>query len=149
MASNKFGEGGFCTISRASSNPTKQNALYDFKYYVNQQLLNVDDVSKDFYVNDGKSLGYYTQLSEINLELNKLIQKLSNLAVYQANEKATYQSLSLIVNEAENESLRIKNDLRLYTGYSYADITKSSSSSAARKTLNNEAVREMIVSIQE
>lgn len=147
--SNEFGENGFCTISRASSNPTKQNALYDFKYYINQQLLKVDDVSRDFYVDDGTSLGFYTQLTNINLELNELIQTLSNLAIYQANEKATYQSLYLIVSEAENESLRLKNDLRLYTGYSYDTIKSSSSSSAARQTLNNEAVREMMVSIQE
>jgi hypothetical protein len=42
MNSNQYGPSGFCSISRASVNPQKDNVLYDFGYYANQGLLNAD-----------------------------------------------------------------------------------------------------------
>jgi hypothetical protein len=47
--SNQYANNGFCSISRAIDNPSGENALYNFDYYVSQKLLNFSTVNSDLY----------------------------------------------------------------------------------------------------
>ena len=47
---NEFGKNGFCSIARAPSNPSGTNVVYNFDYYIGQNLLHSKDVSKALYL---------------------------------------------------------------------------------------------------
>jgi hypothetical protein len=51
--SNEHANGGFCTIQRASANPTGENYIYDFQYFFNQGLINDREYLDTLYVIDG------------------------------------------------------------------------------------------------
>jgi hypothetical protein len=51
--SNEHANGGFCTIQRASANPTGENYIYDFQYFFNQGLMNSRQYLDTLYVIDG------------------------------------------------------------------------------------------------
>ena len=92
--SNEFAPNGFCSISRAGSNPTGENYIYNFSYYINQGLLDGQRLDTILY-NPIESLsinidldadvpyaeisgttsvqGYYTKLLMLNQQLNNYI----------------------------------------------------------------------------
>lgn len=92
--SNEFAPNGFCSISRAGSNPTGENYIYNFSYYINQGMLDGDRLDNLLY-NPIESLvididleadtpravisgtnsiqGYYTKLLMLNQQLNNYI----------------------------------------------------------------------------
>ena len=72
--SNKFAENGSCTIQTAILNPTGENTLYNFDYYIKQGLIDMDDFYEDLY---GEGLGIYPKLRGWNNEINPLIVELS------------------------------------------------------------------------
>ena len=76
---NEFGKDGYCSISRAVENPTKQNFLFNFDYYINQGLLNYNTLHNDLYFNFNGYLGYYQQISNSCEEEANLILEKSNL----------------------------------------------------------------------
>ena len=76
---NEFGKDGYCSISRAIENPTKQNFLFNFDYYINQGLLNYNTLHNDLYFNFNGYLGYYQQISNSCEEEANLILEKSNL----------------------------------------------------------------------
>ena len=53
---------GLCSISRATINPTGENEIYNFNYYIDNGLLKLNQISDDLY---GKN-GYYSLLRERN-----------------------------------------------------------------------------------
>ena len=76
---NEFGKDGYCSITRAIENPTKQNFLFNFDYYINQGLLNYNTLHNDLYFNFDGYLGYYQQISNSCEQESKLILEKSNL----------------------------------------------------------------------
>lgn len=93
--SNEFADGGFCSISRANENPGRDNVLYDFGYYVGQNLINFNDLNQDLYGYASHSngyLGYYTQLKEINVQYQSLSEEKLNINISIMNEESTYQT---------------------------------------------------------
>jgi hypothetical protein len=100
---NEFAQNGFCTIQRAGSNETGENYIYDFSYYMNMGLLDRSLFSKILY--DTKSAqgpdlilvkpehaginlpfdcqGYYTRLSLLNKELNRVSNAMLQFSIPQ------------------------------------------------------------------
>jgi hypothetical protein len=74
---NEFAPNGFCSIARASANPTGEDCIYDFSYYHNFGLL---DYAKTYEALYNKDTGYYVQLLNINKQLNNVIDKYAALA---------------------------------------------------------------------
>lgn len=82
--SNEHGENGFCTIARASANPTGDTSIYDFSYFQNMGLMNAHDYIDIMYkidgaegpdVNNGTDYnlqGYFPRIRAIN---NQLLSK--------------------------------------------------------------------------
>jgi phage minor structural protein len=46
---NEFAPNGSCSISRASLNPSKTNTVYNFDYYINQDLLDANSTQLALY----------------------------------------------------------------------------------------------------
>lgn len=98
--SNEFADNGFCTITRASSNPLGENFIYDFQYYFNQGLLDAMDYLNTLYsftaidesnhsvsasgedISEGQEfnlIGYYPRLRNINDSLDTLNEQMQGL----------------------------------------------------------------------
>ena len=89
--SNEFAKNGFCTISRAASNPIGENVIYDFQYYFNTNLLNARDHLDSLYSLDGAQgedipdstegtncLGYYLRMRALNNKMDEVIELSTN-----------------------------------------------------------------------
>lgn len=85
---NEFGKNGFCTIARASENPTGENFLLDFDYYTRHNLLSNLTLGKDLYELtsdlqggvDENNLCYYQRLKTINENSQKNTEELAAVA---------------------------------------------------------------------
>lgn len=84
---------GVCSIERAQDNPTGLSWIYDFTYYVNQQLLDGDTLNQDLYIDNEDSeesessyIGFYPRMKRLTTEYQSLVDDW-NLA---ANEMITY-----------------------------------------------------------
>jgi hypothetical protein len=72
--SNELGKDGFCTIQRAGANPLGENYIYDFQYYHNQGLMDVDEYLRTvYYLENGdiKAQGLDAELWESGVNSNK------------------------------------------------------------------------------
>jgi hypothetical protein len=114
---NKHAKNGYCAIGRAGSNETGEDYIYDFSYYINQQMLNPRDLVDLFYDTDsgqGADLdlilpthqgidkpvncqGYYTRLQKLNTEMNKISEEMSKYSelIMEAQKNVTTYEASL------------------------------------------------------
>lgn len=114
---NEFGKNGFCTIARASENPTGENFLLDFDYYTRHNLLSSLTLGKDLYeftnspdieINeDGKTfiepvdLCYYQRLKVLNENAQKKTEDLASIVRELDEIDAEKQVVEAIVSNAE------------------------------------------------
>jgi hypothetical protein len=70
----EFAPGGFCSIAQASENPTGENFLLNFNYYIRHNLLDSHSLEADLYDMNNGHLGYYLQLKQKNANRNKKIE---------------------------------------------------------------------------
>ena len=73
---NQYAQNGFCSISRANSNPTGEDCIYDFQYYHNKGLLDIGHYN-DYVYGTGK---YFDQLKQLNLNIQNQNALLTNLS---------------------------------------------------------------------
>ena len=100
--SNEYAPGGFCTIQTAAMNPTGETAIYNFQYYLNNGLLNKNELYSDLYDTE-KGIGLYTKLSQYNKQNVPLIEKQSEISVTLSQAIAKQQIYNSIVEEAKNQ----------------------------------------------
>lgn len=105
---NEFAPNGFCSIARASENPTGENFLLSFDHYVRQGLLDFDVVTNDLYVNANGYLGYYTQLKELNTQRDPMIEKQSGLLIDIANYESAYTTYKTSHDSAVEQQLIVE-----------------------------------------
>lgn len=87
---------GLCSIARATINPTGENEVYNFNYYIDNGLLKLDQVSQDLYGKDG----YYQLLKNKNNEYVELEE------AYQSALMSYYENKALVTQyEAQLLSL--------------------------------------------
>lgn len=112
---NEFGKNGFCTIARASENPTGENFLLDFDYYTRHNLLSSLTLGKDLYeltsdlqeeVNEN-NLCYYQRLKTINEDSQKHTEELGAVARELDEINAELQITKQLIENAGD----LKNDL--------------------------------------
>ena len=60
---NEFAINKFCSIARAQDNPTRDNFIIDFGYYVRQGLLDKTELTKDLY---DEETGYFPRIKRLN-----------------------------------------------------------------------------------
>lgn len=124
---NEFAKNGFCSIARAPSNPGGTQVLYNFDYYVAQDILTAEAVSKALYNFDGNpenmgEWGIYSQTkyySDLLAPLNEQQVALSK-NIIQYNSEVQYQQARL---EGIQTTLATEQDsLEKTTKYTYRDF---------------------------
>lgn len=105
---NEFAQSGFCSIARATENPTKENFLLNFDYYVRQQLLNINVVTNDLYLDSNGYLGYYKKLKRINQDREAKIEQQANLLTDIINYQASFQTYKVSYDSAAEERLNVE-----------------------------------------
>lgn len=122
----EYAENGFCSIARAKDNPTKENTLYNFDYYIQQGLLDRSTVYNDLYLKINGSIGLYPSLAQYNMERESLIEESAEKANSITNLTAQYQQAQLTYNAALEEKSKIidpqSGKLYRLTGYTYPDF---------------------------
>lgn len=129
---NTLGTGGFCSISRAKENPTGENTIYNFDYYVGQGLINFTTLDQDLYYDGWDQvteqwidsaqgyIGYYTRLRKLNEAARAHTETLAGLIATIANFDATYQTYKTSADEAETDRADQEVKFRNLTGCEFA-----------------------------
>ena len=76
---NEFAPAGMGSISRAIDNPTGENVIYNFDYYVAHGLLDQSTMINDLYGTTSAHFGYYYKLRELNDKLLPVNEKLTEM----------------------------------------------------------------------
>lgn len=120
--SNEFAKNGFCTIARAAENPTGENFIYDFSYYIQQELLRFEEINNDLYNTKNGYIGYYKKLRDLNRKRDEYIEEQAGLTSDIAKYEALYQTYKISVDSAE-EQLKDKYIwIKSYTGYNFEEL---------------------------
>ena len=117
---NEFANGGSCNIALAKENPSGENFIYDFTYYINHGLMNETNLARDLYYYKDKQgwEGLYVSLKAKNKERDNLIVELTSCTQQYARNKSNFESAKLLWNASQEELEDLKNE--------YFDITKDS-----------------------
>ena len=116
---NEFAPNGFCSIARASENPTGENFLLNFDHYVRQDLLDFDTVTNDLYLDVGGYLGYYKTLKRLNAQREPKIDEQSGLLKDIANYEASYTKYKTSYDSAVQQQLVVEKDFCKLAGVSF------------------------------
>ena len=113
-STNDGAPGGFSTIQRAPSNPSKEATLLNFSYYVNNGLL------------DGPTqLGDITKFYENTRNYNEILEAAQNELAFVNNKLTTTGALRSVydqlLDEAKVNYEQAKKDFETITGISYDD----------------------------
>ena len=146
--SNEYGIDGYCSIARASENPIKENFLLNFRYYIQQDLLDENEVNNDLYLytENGKYLGYYVQLNKLNKKYDEYILENSLIETEIINLEAAYTSFKQAYDSAIKELNEVKNTIQNFCGVSYE--TLMADETTYKRYLGNTEVQDLITKIQ-
>ena len=134
--SNEFGKNGYCAISRARSNETGEDIIYNFDHYINTGALLADDLQEILYNEDGAEgtdidetasnincRGYYLRLRRLNDKLNNITYTLNQqLSVYNSHE-ADYTTYSAGMQAAADELTSAIDKFTRYAGWPYTEAS--------------------------
>ena len=99
---NEFAEDGFCSIQTADLNFTKENSLYNFRYYTDKNILKEYEVNRDLYGKENGGLAYLTNLAIWNRDIRPLILEQSALGVTLNKLYSRQQVYYTLLEEAKN-----------------------------------------------
>lgn len=122
--SNEYADNGFCTIARADENPSGENFIYNFDYYISQGMLDLDVVTNDLYLDVNGYIGYYKKLREINKVRKDNIELQAELLTAISTYESEYQTYSLGLAAIEEQIIEKENEIQSFCGASYKDIIK-------------------------
>ena len=132
--SNEYAPDGFCSIQRATMNPSRENSIYNFSYYINNGLLDQDEISVDLY-DSVNGIGLYDRLYELNVAAEPLINKQIELKTAYDKALAYHVYHSFALKEAEENESNYKQELMKIVG---------SAPSTPSETAYNDVVNELI-----
>lgn len=123
--SNEFGEGGFCSIARAKQNPSGENFILNFDYFVNQGLLDENAIKADLYLtSEGQGyIGYIPKLRNLNNTEDVLIEEFSKITPVIDKYEAQYQTYKISVESAEEQLISRKEEIKVVSGYDWITLT--------------------------
>lgn len=141
--SNEYGKNRFCSISRAIDNPSGQNYILNFSYYLNQNLLNREELNKELY-GYGITKGFYEKMKEKTLERDRLISELEALSTTLLEAKAAHQTSLEGMTAAEQELAELKMEYKQYCGLEFPNVP---SNAIVEGTISDNKIREYITRI--
>ena len=104
--SNEFAPNGSCTIQQATLNPTGENALYNFQYFINHGLMDTTSLYDDLYGYNG-GLGFFVKMRELNNQISDPINELALLG----NTINTLESRQTVYTALLEEAENLKNNI--------------------------------------
>lgn len=121
--SNEIADNGFCSIARALENPTGENFIYNFDYYVGQGLINFSTLNLDLYCQPGIQgyLGYYKSLKAQNEIGQEKAATLAELLKDIANYDSQYQTYKLSSEAAAQDKTDQEINFYDLTGVNFED----------------------------
>lgn len=118
--SNNFAKNKFCSIARSKENPTRQKVLYDFDYYIKQQILDRNSLYTLFYETRGNDKkGFFEQWREYGESEQNLTEQYSNLALQYDKALAAVNLNEVAIESAQKNFSDYNSDLRDYKGNDY------------------------------
>ena len=116
---NTFATDGLCSIKRAKENPTGENTIINFDYYINQNLLEYNQYLSDMYGLLDTNLSYIPTMKQYNEQLLPLNQLLIeyNRQIQEADDMLEYIDTSI---DSANEELLFQQ--KMYDDFLQAGI---------------------------
>lgn len=123
---NEFAPAGMGSITRAIDNPTGENVIYNFDYYVAHGLLDQSTMINDLYGTTSAHFGYYYKLRELNDKLLPVNEKLTEMqgALDNAKQLLEYSEVQY-ESASEDYSMQAtyyEQDKEIYKGSDDYDI---------------------------
>lgn len=119
---NQFADNGFCSIARAQENPTGENFLLDFSYYIQQGLMGFGELNNDLYLDVNGYIGYYKKLYRLNIDREKWIEEQAGLLTDISEFQASYQTYKVSVETAAEELRETEISIKNLTGWTYKKL---------------------------
>lgn len=120
---NQYGKNGFCSIARSTENYPRENFIYNFDYYINQGLLDRNEINNDLY--DANYMGYYVHLHALNVEYADNLEEIINKKTELTKQQATLTVYSQYISSALDEISEIEQDImKLANAESMEDATQ-------------------------
>lgn len=146
---NQHADGGFCTIQRAGSNPTKENYIYDFQYHQNMGLMDTEEyIETNYYLTDAagpdgklwakgevieESLenttinGYFPRVNKINKAIEPIDRELEGLRADLVQQRGKLEIATSTYDAALSGLEETRDDFRGLTGIYPESIQQSQS----------------------
>lgn len=116
---------GLCSIKLAQDNPSKDNYIIDFSYYILRGLLDKNKTNADLYGIDNKDLGYLKTIGYLNSKYDELTNKIINLQDKSFTELTANIEVNLTgIETAQQELNKIKKNLIRYSQKNTDDVQK-------------------------
>ena len=116
---------GLCSIKLAQDNPSKDNYIIDFSYYILRGLLDKNKTNADLYGIDNKDLGYLKTIGYLNSKYDELTNKIINLQDKSFTELTANIEVNLTgIETAQQELNKIKKNLIRYSQKNTDDTQK-------------------------
>ena len=132
---NEFGKNGICSISRAQSNETGENFIYNFTYFLNKKLIdenNLYSILYDYTKGTGADItegatnwncyGYYVRLKNINTNLDYHTNVLRDLIIPYSQTEADLKQEKAKLSNAQSLLKQTINLWESFTIYSFSEI---------------------------
>ncbi len=132
--SQKYAKDGTASISRVDNNPSGENVIFNFDYYINQGLLDQTQVLRDLYGLTLNDLSYLPSLKALNIEYNEIAELLQSYAreiveaekyieLYEegiAAAKESYEDENYIYKNTSPADTKIRDRAKLVMGQVHA-----------------------------
>ena len=141
---NQFADNGFCSIARAQENPIKENFIYDFSYYIQQNLMDFSELNNDLYLDINGYIGYYKKLREMNSNREGWIEEQAGLLTDISDFWSSYQTYKVSVEKAEEELRATEISIEQGTGWSYIELLEIYKKSEEGSSLSEQEREAMI-----
>lgn len=130
---NEYAEGGFCSIQDAKENPTGENFIFNFDYYIRHGLLNKNDIYNDLY-NTKNGLGLYPNIKRLNSEIIEPTKELISIS----------SSLNDLYSQKTTQALA-RDAAKTEYSEAVADLTAAGESNAIQGGDYNDYIKNLII----
>ena len=116
-------ENGICTIQRATENPSRANFILNFDYYMQQGLMDRDQVNTDLY---DETDGYITKLYSLNTKYDEVYKQYSDTQMLKLKLEANYKVYNEKLLAAREEEKEKKDEYKQLTGFDWGALDSTS-----------------------
>lgn len=106
----QFAKNGSASIKRALNNPSKDNEIFNFDYYINHNLLSLTQVLADLYGTNSSDFSYYPKIRKINEEYYAIAEKkldaLFEISVAESQVEFATEAIQSAADEISYQTIR-------------------------------------------